>query len=87
MFYNATKVVPMTVVGKWYTFQGKTARKGKDGMTPITLGWVFGKPIPIKRMDPKTTDPAVFASYLDDVHEQYTTAIGELFHKYKSRFR
>jgi hypothetical protein len=84
MFYNATKMVPMTIVGRWGTFQGRVLRA--DGVTPTSVGWVFGEPIKVTKMDPATADPAAFSTHLDEVHERYMRAQHAIFDEHKERF-
>jgi 2-acylglycerol O-acyltransferase 2 len=51
-FYSLTKCVPITVVGRWFTFVGKVERNGK----PLNMGWVYGERIKVKKMEEPTPE-------------------------------
>ena len=49
-------------------------------VAPISLGFVWGKPIPVRR-EPECTD-----EYVDEVHAAFIAAVEELFERNKERF-
>jgi hypothetical protein len=51
-FYSLTKCVPVTVVGRWYTFVGNITRNGK----PLGMAWVYGERIKVKNMEEPTPE-------------------------------
>ncbi|KAK3245060.1 hypothetical protein CYMTET_45351 [Cymbomonas tetramitiformis] len=65
------------IKGRYGTFLGKIAdTNGKS----LSLGYVWGKPIPVTKMDEPTQD------YIDEIHAKYMAAILDIFERYKSRF-
>ena len=66
------KVAGCTLAGRWWSFVGKVAKA--DG-TPISLGYVWGAPIPIRH------DPACTDEYVEEVRRPTETAAAlETFH-------
>ena len=75
--YKHFRLAGCVLRGRWWTFLGHVARP--DG-TPISLGFVWGKPIPVRR-EPECTD-----EYVDEVHAAFIAAVEELFERNKERF-
>lgn len=76
--YRRFRLAGVLLKGRWGTFLGKL-QKADD--TPIRLGFVWGKAIPVTR-DAELAS----AEYVDRVHAQYMAAVRDLFERHKASF-
>ena len=77
--YKRFRLAGVLLKGRWWTFLGKLHKP--DG-TPIRMGFVWGKPIPMLAED----DELSFEERVDKVHAQYMAAVQDLFERHKARF-
>ncbi|KAL3933663.1 MAG: hypothetical protein SGPRY_000189 [Prymnesium sp.] len=71
------KIAGCTLAGRWYSFVGKIAKA--DG-TPISLGYVWGEPIEVQKMESCPSE------YVDQIHREYMQAVTSIFERNKRSF-
>jgi hypothetical protein len=76
--YRKLRLAGVVLIGRWgVTFLGKVEKA--DG-SPLTLGFVWGKPVEVEQMAEPTE------AYVDEVHAKYVAAIQDIFERRKREF-
>ena len=80
--YKRFRLAGVLLKGRWWTFLGKLHWE-RDGV-PVRLGFVWGKPIPVRQTADLSTPAA--EAYVDQVHAQFMGAVADLFSRHKEQF-